>query len=240
MTANRQAQSKASAASGEPRRKKPTAQGKRPVGTGTKKKENSNVQSKRERSPSDGDMLKFEETTPQDDFMSFGSFDTLNASTDGPKVTTKDVIREDMSDEVKRQILRRKEEEQARIDNAHKNHLRQKKQEVQSQLDRDKVKTELQEKLLQWSGDVNKGTLKNIRALLTTMDTVLWEGSGWKPLTLADCVQASKIKIKYYKAIRMVHPDRSQNAEPKQKYISEQIFTALNAAWDKFQRTEIG
>ena len=50
--------------------------------------------------------------------MSFGSFDTLNASTDGPKVTTKDVIREDMSDEVKRQILRRKEEEQARIDNA--------------------------------------------------------------------------------------------------------------------------
>ena len=59
---NRQAHSKASTtASGESRRKKPTAQGKKPVGTGTKKK-NSNGQSNRERSPSDGDMLKFEET----------------------------------------------------------------------------------------------------------------------------------------------------------------------------------
>ena len=59
-------------------------------------------------------------------------------------------------------------------------------------------------------------------------------------VTLADCVQSSKVKDKYYKAIRMVHPDRSQKAKPRQKYISEQIFTALNAAWDKFQRTEIG
>ena len=156
--------------------------------------------------------------------MSFGSFDTLNASTDRPKVTTKDVIREDMSDEVKRQILRRKEEEQARIDNAHKNHLRQKKQEVQSQLDRDKVKTELQEKLLQWSGDVNKGTLKNIRALLTTMDTVLWEGSGWKPLTLADCVQASKIKIKYYSHTNGP-PDRSAKVRSQNRSTFQNKFS---------------
>ena len=170
-------------------------------------------------------------------------FDTLGTSTDGSKpmrVKAKDVIRSDMSEQVKEQIRKRQREEQQRIDNAHKTHLIKKQQEVQSQLDRDTVKNELHSKLLNWSGDINKGTLKNIRALLTTMDNVLWEDSGWKTVTLADCVQSSKVKIKYYKAIRMVHPDRSQKAEPKQKYISEQIFTALNAAWDKFQRTEIG
>ena len=104
-------------------------------------------------------MLKFEETTPQDDFMSFGSFDTLNASTDGPKVTTKDVIREDMSDEVNVKYYEEKKKNKL-VSTTTQESFAPKKQEVQSQLDRDKVKTELQEKLLQWSGDVNKGTLK--------------------------------------------------------------------------------
>ena len=209
----------------------------------TKSKRNKSERKKPERRPSDGDMLKFEEsvdTTNNHDIMDFDTFTTSNGTSQSMQVKPKNVIREDMSDEVKDLIRQRQREEQKRIDKAHEIHLQKKKQEIQNQLDRETVKGELQEKLLAWSGDINKGTLKNIRALLTTMDSVLWEGSGWKTVTLADWVQSSKVKIKYYKAIRMLHPDRSQKAEPRQKYISEQIFTALNAAWDKFQRTEIG
>ena len=165
-------------------------------------------------------------------------FDTLHQVQKTNHVAIKNKIRDDMSDEVKVKIAARQAEEQKRIDDAAEEHLRRLEEEKQNQVDRDRVKSELQGKLLEWSGDINQGTLKNIRALLTTMHTVLWEGCEYKPVTMADVVQSSKIKIKYYKAIRLVHPDRSQKAPPEQKYISEAIFEALNAAWDKFVLTE--
>jgi hypothetical protein len=169
-------------------------------------------------------------------------FDTLSTPTveSNVKVTTREVSTEGMSQEVAAAIQKRKAAEQKRINDAQIQHLQNLEQEQQGQVDRDNVKKELHAKLLAWSGDINQGTLKNIRALLTTMHNVLWDDCNWKALTLADCVQGGKVKRNYYKAIRLVHPDRSQKAPPKQKYISEQIFTALNAAWDKYVATERG
>lgn len=48
----------------------------------------------------------------------------------------------------------------------------------------------------------------NLRALLTSLDSVLWEGSGWKKVSMADVVLTNKVKIVYMKGIAKCHPDK--------------------------------
>lgn len=52
------------------------------------------------------------------------------------------------------------------------------------------------------------GKRENLRALLASMDAVLWEGSGWKKVGLHELVMANKVKIVYMKAIAKTHPDK--------------------------------
>ena len=52
------------------------------------------------------------------------------------------------------------------------------------------------------------GKRDNLRALLGSLDQVLWEGSGWKKVGLHDLVVANKVKIHYMKAIAKCHPDK--------------------------------
>lgn len=52
------------------------------------------------------------------------------------------------------------------------------------------------------------GKRENLRALLASLDAVLWEGSGWKKVGLHELVMANKVKISYMKAIAKTHPDK--------------------------------
>jgi hypothetical protein len=52
------------------------------------------------------------------------------------------------------------------------------------------------------------GKRDNLRALLGTLDTVLWEGNGWKKVGMHELVVANKVKIIYMKAIAKTHPDK--------------------------------
>ena len=52
------------------------------------------------------------------------------------------------------------------------------------------------------------GKRDNLRALLGSLDQVLWEGSGWKKIGLHELVVANKVKIHYMKAIAKCHPDK--------------------------------
>lgn len=52
------------------------------------------------------------------------------------------------------------------------------------------------------------GKRDNLRALLGSLDQVLWEGSGWKKVGLHELVVANKVKIIYMKAIAKCHPDK--------------------------------
>ncbi|KAK4103984.1 hypothetical protein N658DRAFT_238352 [Parathielavia hyrcaniae] len=52
------------------------------------------------------------------------------------------------------------------------------------------------------------GKRDNLRALLGSLETVLWEGSGWKKVGLHELVMANKVKIVYMKAIAKTHPDK--------------------------------
>lgn len=59
-------------------------------------------------------------------------------------------------------------------------------------------------KLVAWKGT----KADNLRALLGSLDKVLWPDAGWKKVGMGDLVMANKVKIVYMKAIAKVHPDK--------------------------------
>ncbi|OQD72730.1 hypothetical protein PENDEC_c019G03785 [Penicillium decumbens] len=80
------------------------------------------------------------------------------------------------------------------------------------------------------------GKQDNLRALLGSLDTVLWAESGWKKINLSELVLPNKVKIHYMKGIAKVHPDKiSTTATTEQRMISSAVFGTLNEAWDKFR-----
>lgn len=48
----------------------------------------------------------------------------------------------------------------------------------------------------------------NLRALLGSLDTVLWEGAGWKKVGMGDLLMPGKCKVVYMRGISKVHPDK--------------------------------
>ena len=48
----------------------------------------------------------------------------------------------------------------------------------------------------------------NLRALLSTLENVLWEDSGWRKVGMADVLLPGKVKLVYMKGIAKVHPDK--------------------------------
>ncbi|KAK5164657.1 auxilin-like clathrin-binding protein required for normal clathrin function [Saxophila tyrrhenica] len=87
-------------------------------------------------------------------------------------------------------------------------------------------------KLTAWKG----GKSDNLRALLQSMDLVLWPEAGWKKVGMSDLVMPARVKIVYMKAIGKVHPDKiPQDATTEQRMVSAAVFSTLNEAWDKFK-----
>ncbi|KAJ5709045.1 hypothetical protein N7493_010379 [Penicillium malachiteum] len=80
------------------------------------------------------------------------------------------------------------------------------------------------------------GKQDNLRALLGSLDTVLWPEAGWKKVGLSELVLPNKVKINYMKGIAKVHPDKiPTTATTEQRMIAGAVFGALNEAWDKFR-----
>ena len=60
------------------------------------------------------------------------------------------------------------------------------------------------ERVDQW----RNGKENNLRALLGSLDTVLWADSGWKKVNMSELLNPNKVKINYMKGIAKVHPDK--------------------------------
>ncbi|XAR61790.1 hypothetical protein NMG60_11016308 [Bertholletia excelsa] len=102
---------------------------------------------------------------------------------------------------------------------------------LQTEGDYEDIKT-LEAKIQKWSN----GKEGNIRSLLSTLQYVLWTGSGWKPVPLVDIIEGTAVKKAYQKALLCLHPDKLQQkgAASHQKYIAERVFDILQEAWDNF------
>ncbi|XP_037979616.1 cyclin-G-associated kinase isoform X3 [Motacilla alba alba] len=98
------------------------------------------------------------------------------------------------------------------------------KQEMSKDMDPLKLK------ILEWI----EGKERNIRALISTLHTVLWEGENkWKPVSMADLVTPEQVKKYYRKAVLVVHPDKA-TGQPYEQY-AKMIFMELNDAWSEFE-----
>ncbi|GBG30312.1 Cyclin-G-associated kinase [Hondaea fermentalgiana] len=98
------------------------------------------------------------------------------------------------------------------------------------------VKGALQDKLSQWAGP--KGNEKNVRALLSTLHSVLWEGARWKQVTVL--VQPLEVKKAFRLSMLVVHPDKiDKNAAPDVKFIAQHCFDALKTQYAIFEQREL-
>ncbi|KAI5781177.1 hypothetical protein EDC01DRAFT_789770 [Geopyxis carbonaria] len=76
----------------------------------------------------------------------------------------------------------------------------------------------------------------NLRALLAGLDTVLWEGSGWRKVGMGELLVPQRVKVQYMKGIAKVHPDKIKpDATTEQRMISAAVFSLLNDSWDGFK-----
>ncbi|XP_050429308.1 cyclin-G-associated kinase isoform X2 [Adelges cooleyi] len=82
-------------------------------------------------------------------------------------------------------------------------------------------------KVMEWT----EGKKGNIRALLGTLHTVLWEGSGWN-CNLSNLVSYADVKKSYRKACLAVHPDKQTGT--RNENLAKLIFVELNNAWSEF------
>ncbi|CAH2067348.1 unnamed protein product [Thlaspi arvense] len=87
-------------------------------------------------------------------------------------------------------------------------------------------------KIRKWSS----GKSGNIRSLLSTLQYILWTGSGWKPVPLMDMIEGNAVRKSYQRALLILHPDKLQQkgASANQKYMAEKVFELLQEAWDHF------
>jgi len=82
-------------------------------------------------------------------------------------------------------------------------------------------------------------TRRNIRNLLSTLEQILWDNSGWKGCSLSDLLSYKGVKKHYRKAIMVVHPDKHQKASLEVQVVCERAFEALNEQWKTFEK-EVG
>lgn len=100
----------------------------------------------------------------------------------------------------------------------------------------DVVRQRLEPKLKAWSEE--HGQKKQLRALLANLHTILWEGSGWKQVSLADVLDDSKVKRVYHKASRVVHPDKTGNLDAEKRFVAKRVFDALTQAKVEFDESK--
>ncbi|KAL4421727.1 hypothetical protein ABPG77_002343 [Micractinium sp. CCAP 211/92] len=95
------------------------------------------------------------------------------------------------------------------------------------------LRSALKPKIDAWSA----GKKDNIRALLASLHTVLWQDSGWTQPSMADMVEPGKVKRAYMKANLVVHPDKvkQKGGTLEQVATADMVFDVLKAAWGKFE-----
>ncbi|CAA3022320.1 Hypothetical predicted protein [Olea europaea subsp. europaea] len=110
-------------------------------------------------------------------------------------------------------------------------------QAQRDQEERHRIAETLDIEIKRWAA----GKEGNLRALLSTMQYVLWPECGWQPVSLTDLITGASVKKVYRKATLCIHPDKVQQkgATLQQKYIAEKVFDLLKEAWNKFNSEEL-
>ncbi|KAJ8920099.1 hypothetical protein NQ315_011754 [Exocentrus adspersus] len=108
-------------------------------------------------------------------------------------------------------------------DNAPRTINAMRKEEMATYVDPEKLK------VIEWK----EGKKNNIRALLCSMHTILWEDAKWSKCEMHQLVSATDVKKAYRKACLAVHPDKQVGTDNEN--LAKLIFMELNNAWTDFE-----
>ncbi|KAK7350911.1 hypothetical protein VNO77_09960 [Canavalia gladiata] len=141
------------------------------------------------------------------------------------------------SEERRRARLERHQRAQERAAKALAEKNQRDLQTQREQAERHRLAETLDFEIKRWAA----GKEGNLRALLSTLQYVLWPECGWQPVSLTDLITAAAVKKAYRKATLCIHPDKVQQkgATLHQKYIAEKVFDLLKEAWNKFNSEEL-
>ncbi|KAK7399352.1 hypothetical protein VNO78_10534 [Psophocarpus tetragonolobus] len=141
------------------------------------------------------------------------------------------------SEERRRARLERHQRAQERAAKALAEKNQRDLQTQREQAERHRIAETLDFEIKRWAA----GKEGNLRALLSTLQYVLWPECGWQPVSLTDLITAAAVKKAYRKATLCIHPDKVQQkgADLQQKYIAEKVFDLLKEAWNKFNSEEL-
>ncbi|KAL5559671.1 hypothetical protein UlMin_035882 [Ulmus minor] len=141
------------------------------------------------------------------------------------------------SEERRKARLGRHQRTQQRVEQAVADMNQRDFQSQQEQDERRRIAETLDIDIKRWSA----GKEGNMRALLSSLQYVLWPECGWEPVSLTDIITSNSVKKVYRKATLCVHPDKVQQkgATLQQKYIAEKVFDVLKEAWNKFNKEEL-
>ncbi|GAA5973330.1 hypothetical protein JCM11641_003075 [Rhodosporidiobolus odoratus] len=95
---------------------------------------------------------------------------------------------------------------------------------------RHSLKDSVDARILAWKG----GKETNLRALIASLENVLWPELGWKKVGMHELISEGGLKVRYVRAIGKVHPDKlnANNTTVEQRMIAGLVFAALNDAWN--------
>jgi hypothetical protein len=96
----------------------------------------------------------------------------------------------------------------------------------------DVARQQLEPKIKAWAEE--HGKRKQLRALLGSLHLILWPGAKWKPLSIGDILDDSKVKRAFHKATLVVHPDKTHHLPPDQRFLAKRIFDAICQAKTEF------
>ncbi|KAH9757140.1 J domain-containing protein [Citrus sinensis] len=138
------------------------------------------------------------------------------------------------SEERRRARLKRQQKTHDRMVKAVADFNQQEFQTQQEQEERRRIADSLNVEIKRWVA----GKEGNMRALLSSLQYVLWPECGWEPVPLTDLITSSSVKKVFRKARLLLHPDKVQGANIQQKYTAEKVFNILQEAWEKFSKEE--
>ncbi|KAI9114311.1 hypothetical protein K1719_014539 [Acacia pycnantha] len=141
------------------------------------------------------------------------------------------------SEERRRARLERHQRTQERAAKALAEKNQRDLQTQRDQAERHRLAETLDIEIKRWAA----GKEANLRALLSTLQYVLWPECGWQPVSLTDLITGASVKKAYRKATLCIHPDKVQQkgANLQQKYVAEKVFDLLKEAWNKFNSEEL-
>ena len=79
----------------------------------------------------------------------------------------------------------------------------------------------------------------NIKVLLCTLHTILWEGHTWQIVGMDKLNDPNTVKKYYRKAMMMCHPDKTSTLSEKNAdkiFISNRVFAAVNEAFNEYKK----